>query len=716
MLDPQPIDYRKNITLDLQRKLFTSLVTLAAAVAWAGLWVTILTATHMTAVVFLIDALIGIICLVTYQVHRRYFRLAVTIFLISLWLSLAAENQLLNSPAVLYFFAIVCLMASLLTDRITSIAVLGASLAYLAAFGPALTWDTLIFSPITAVGGIWLIGTIVFYRVQAALDVDWSYQNYIVRQMNEAREHRGQLMRLTRTLQETQHDLQQANTHLRHARNAAEESRRLKAQFAANVSHELRTPINLIVGFCEMIVTAPEVYGVSLPGAYRADLHAIYRNAKHLQSLINDVLDLSQIEAGRMTVIKEECDPLQVIEEASVLARDLIESKGVKFEVSLPDHLPSMWLDRTRIRQVLLNLLSNAARFTDHGTISLTVAVAKQNLQIVVADTGIGIQESDLTQVFEEFHQLESSLSRRQAGSGLGLTLSREFIHMHGGRIWAESQGLNRGSAFYISLPLSNKNVLWAAGEPGMPASEIEEPKYFAVWDTDPAVIQLFERYSERHRPIPVHSLEEALNVVDTVDPAALVIGSVSDNTPDAVDRLREKTPVITCPTPAAQYAVQQVSRVERLVRSVTVQDLTDAFEHLGQAIRTVLIVDDERDIVRMYSRMVQTISESYELWTAYSGAEGLEIMQQRRPDVVLLDLEMPDVDGRPLLDLIHADDTLAKIPVILLSGKGTVDAIQPFTQGKISVTKPNGFQPLELVRCVETLLDAFTSANGPKP
>src|SRR5262249_9730081 len=155
----------------------------------------------------------------------------------------------------------------------------------------------------------------------------------------------------------------------------------------ANVSHELRTPINLIVGFTETIVISPASYGVPLPPVYWADMNTIYRSAKHLQSLINDVLDVSQIEAGQMSVVKEEINPRQVMLEAANLVRDLIESRGLVFNVQFPDSLPSMFLDRTRIRQVLINLLSNAARFTDSGSISLRATLDESQLCIEVIDT-----------------------------------------------------------------------------------------------------------------------------------------------------------------------------------------------------------------------------------------------------------------------------------------------------------------------------------------
>src|SRR5258708_11151982 len=169
--------------------------------------------------------------------------------------------------------------------------------------------------------------------------------------------------------------------------------------------------MNWVGGLREGVVASPGAYGVPLPPIYWADIHTIYRSAKPLQSMINDVLDVSQIEAGQMTVVKETINPRQVIVEATNLARELIESKGLAFRLVLPDTLPDMSLDRIRIRQVLINLLSNAARFTDQGAVTLCAQLEAAHLRIDVLDTGIGIPPKDLSHVFEEFHQLEASLS-----------------------------------------------------------------------------------------------------------------------------------------------------------------------------------------------------------------------------------------------------------------------------------------------------------------
>src|SRR5258708_4178955 len=398
---------------------------------------------------------------------------------------------MLAQIACLYLFALISLATSVLISRLSASLVTLAS----ALFMIMLQADSVTTFP--ALLTLWLTllaGLIAFHGLNRALDLALNYEAYAIQQMQEARQHRAELMRLTRALQEARQDLERANGQLVYARNVAEEARRFKAQFAANVSHELRTPINLIVGFSELMVQSPGGYRTPLPSVYWTDMNTIYRSAKHLQSLINDVLDVSQIEAGQMAVLKEEMNPKQVITEAANLARDLIESRGLGFSVVVSDDLPTVWLDRIRIRQVLLNLLSNAARFTDQGGITLSANAEGEHLKIAVADTGIGIHESDLDRVFEEFHQLEASLSRRVGGSGLGLTLSKQFVELHGGRIRVESVP-GQGSTFTIRLPLVQSPALQHPQFSRESAQRGDEKPSFLILDDDPAIRQLFERY-----------------------------------------------------------------------------------------------------------------------------------------------------------------------------------------------------------------------------
>ncbi len=271
--------------------------------------------------------------------------------------------------------------------------------------------------------------------------------------MEKAREHRGQLARVVKDLDQAYHRLERANAALVAAWRAADDAERFKAEFVANVSHELATPLNLIVGFSEMITTAPESYGgVPIPGPYRSDLNAIYHNARHLLALVDDVLDLARIEAGKIALARDWVDLPALIQEAIDMVRDYIAAKGLTLQMQIEQGLPELSLDRMRIRQVLLNLLVNAARFTERGTIR--VEAAQQNGEVVlrISDTGRGIPKEDLPKIFEEFRSTEQPVSTWHSGTGLGLPISKKFVELHHGRMGVESIYL-QGTTFWFTIP-----------------------------------------------------------------------------------------------------------------------------------------------------------------------------------------------------------------------------------------------------------------------
>ena len=337
--------------------------------------------------------------------------------------------------------------------------------------------------------------------------LQWAWQSYDrSRQVTEElRDRQGELGRVVKSLNEAYIQLEHLNDDLARARVVAEEARKLKAQFAANISHELRTPLNLIVGFSEMMATAPQAYGGKpLPDAYRSDLDAILRNARHLSGLIDDVLDLSQVEAGRMGLVKEQIALEEVIGEAVGAAIRLLEGQGLSLTVSVAEGLPPVYADRTRIRQVLINLLSNAGRFTDQGGITVSASVDGTDVRVSVADTGIGIAPEDIPKVFESFRQIDGSIRRRAGGTGLGLAVSKQFVELHGGAMWAESE-LGKGTVFHFTLPIS-ANVV-ATTQPGdwrlwdrVMASRPPEPVEVRVISPDPSVARIFQRYLDGYR------------------------------------------------------------------------------------------------------------------------------------------------------------------------------------------------------------------------
>lgn len=253
---------------------------------------------------------------------------------------------------------------------------------------------------------------------------------------------------LERKVKERTEELAQKNLLLRGAMERAQGSDLLKTQFLANMSHELRTPLNAIIGFAQVL---SEGMDGEVNETQKKDLEAIYQSGMHLLSIINDILDISKIEAGRMQLDLAEFDIGDVVLDVLSTAKPLVKEKDVVLRVELPKETPRVYADRIRIRQVILNLISNAAKFTAKGHILVRVTANSKEVEVHVADTGMGIRESDIPKLFNEFRQLDSSTTRNRGGAGLGLALAKRFVELHGGRIWVESV-LGVGSTFSFSI------------------------------------------------------------------------------------------------------------------------------------------------------------------------------------------------------------------------------------------------------------------------
>jgi signal transduction histidine kinase len=304
--------------------------------------------------------------------------------------------------------------------------------------------------------GLTFVGAVVAAQVAGDLYqiADWALSNY-ERERRVAGELFESQTALERSLARSTalgERLQETNVELDAARTSAEDAKHFRGQFLANMSHELRTPLNAIIGFSETMLKFPAMYdGVKLPNAYEADLQQIYSSGRQLLTLINDILDLAKVDAGKLEVRLERVDLQRVISDVTSVAAGLVGSKPVRLETDMPDYLPAVWADEARVRQVLFNLYSNAAKFTDHGTIKLSVGVFPEGVRIGITDSGIGISQENLEIIFEEFKQAETGARDPRSGAGLGLAISRQLMTLMGGRVWAESQ-IGKGSTFYVML------------------------------------------------------------------------------------------------------------------------------------------------------------------------------------------------------------------------------------------------------------------------
>jgi signal transduction histidine kinase len=256
--------------------------------------------------------------------------------------------------------------------------------------------------------------------------------------------------RMSRELQRLDTEQRRAATELRSLNERLAEASQAKSEFLASMSHELRTPLNAILGFTELILD--DLYG-EVPAALREPIGDVQTNARHLLRLINDVLDLSKIEAGRMELAPTDYAVGDVLEMVRSSLRSLASEKGLDFVVSAPPDLPLAHGDGKRITQCLLNLAGNAIKFTSHGRVEIAADVHGDTLRYRVSDTGIGVPADQLDNIFAEFRQVDATITREYGGTGLGLSITKKFVELHGGRIWVESEP-GKGSTFSLEVPL----------------------------------------------------------------------------------------------------------------------------------------------------------------------------------------------------------------------------------------------------------------------
>jgi signal transduction histidine kinase len=594
---------------------FLRLVVITGGFAWLWLGYNLQLNLIGRAVGLMLMLLVVIAVGVVVWLHQQHYLEAVFIYLVAqiFFVSFLIWHANNLDMAVVFVLTIVC----------------GGALAGpLGAFGAAATAIGVEVGLVPGLPDLGAAGTslpgVVFLQVLAAmvssqaamgmynaLESAEASARYASASAEEARRHRGQLQRTLKSLDITHRQLQRANAELYEARNLADQALRFKAMFAAKVSHELRTSLNLILGFSETMAFAQESYGKKLPAPYLRDVTEIYRNSRHLLALVDDILDLSKLEAGRMGLRLEVVNLPQVLHESLDMVRPLIETKGLALREEILPGLPELALDRVRISQVLLNLLSNATRVTTQGTITVRATATATGITVQVCDTGPGIKPDDLERVFEEFRQLDNS-GGVSSTTGLGLTVSQQIIELHGGKLWVDSV-YGEGSTFSFYLPINGAAELphYSAGWPLIDTGRKLQPALVVLAEAESDEVKLLQRHLDGYELAVAPTWEEAQRLVVQASARAVIVNeaySAATETPPL------PVPVIYCPLPGPVQSQQNLQVEHYLQKTITTKALLAAIAKFAPQARSLLIVDDNPSAVRMLEQMVKSGRQPYQV------------------------------------------------------------------------------------------------------
>jgi len=474
--------------------------------------------------------------------------------------------------------------------------------------------------------------------------------------------------------------LEAQNRDLVVSRDKAEAANVSKSNFLANMSHELRTPLNAIIGYSELLQEVAQEFSVEDDMA--PDLKKINSAGRQLLEIINDILDLSKIEAGKMELFPQNMGVEELLEELLNTIQPMADTNGNRFEIIKSSSLGSMWVDRARFRQILLNLLSNACKFTRSGTVSLEIErelrQAEDWFLFRVRDTGIGLSSDQMGRLFQNFSQAEPTIQKNFGGTGLGLAISQCFCQMMGGKISVESE-LNRGSTFTVEIPANTRSLKISADEPPVAVPSSTPSNKILVIDDDPMMRDWMERtFSPRGFEVWIaEDGETGLRLARELRPAVITLDVIMPGmdgwellTHIKADPTTSQIPVIIISMLDEQNRGFALGAAEYIMKPVD----KDRLQFLLKKYRCnspqtpVLIVEDDPVAREVLRRRLEEFE--CDVAEAHDGRGALEHVARRQPSLIFLDLMMPVMDGFEFLEKFRKNSAWKSIPVVVVTAK----------------------------------------------
>ncbi|GLQ49877.1 response regulator [Dyella flava] len=501
---------------------------------------------------------------------------------------------------------------------------------------------------------------------------------------------------------------------LRVAKLEAESANRAKSLFLANMSHELRTPLNSIIGLSEL--TLEQAYDRE-DNETAEVMQRVVNAGRHLLSLINDVLDISRVESGRIELHNEVARADTLVESVINAMQPLASAHANKLLLEVAPDVGLVCTDVTRLRQIMLNLIGNAIKFTRNGEVKVALSCDDDRLQIVVSDTGIGMTPEQLQRVFEPFEQADRSIARRFGGSGLGLTISRQLVDLMGGQIKATSD-IHCGSVFTVSLPLGDIDGFEPPAPPVMGEGSFAHRRrpVVLVVDDDSDACELVRNALERNgiNVVSASSGREALALTRSLRPAVMVLDiMLGDMTGwDVLAALRAdpehaELPVILCTVTDPEQRTGVLGVIEHLTKPFDRDHLTRLVQRfVGKVKRGRLLVVDDDDFYRN-KIAAELREEGYQVETAPNGQHALSVMREQAPDLLLLDMVMPGMDGVAVVEAMRAEQALALVPIMLVTAADITPEMSRTLYERAALLVRKGEADLtDVVRQVHHLLD----------